>query len=68
MRCVCCDRELTPFESTRKSKFDGSYLDMCNNCYKYIEHDVPTDTRKDLANEYELIDESDDDTYENGEL
>lgn len=67
MRCLCCDCRLTPFEATRKSKIDGSFIDMCNNCYKHIEHDVPTNTRKDLANEHELIDidESDNETYEN---
>lgn len=66
MRCICCDVELTPYESTRKTKSAGEYLDMCNTCYKHIEDDVPTIIRKDLANKREIIDdylEDIEDTY-----
>lgn len=32
MRCVCCNSELSDYESTRKSATTGEYLDMCNDC------------------------------------
>lgn len=34
MRCYCCNRVLSDYESTRKSATTGSYLDMCNKCVK----------------------------------
>lgn len=65
MRCCSCDKNLNDFESTRKLESTGEYLDMCNECYKDIEFDVPTVVRSDLnPNEYvveeqEYIDEAD---------
>lgn len=34
MRCYCCNRVLSDYESTRKSATTGGYLDMCNKCVK----------------------------------
>ena len=34
MRCYCCNRVLSDYESTRKSATTGNYLDMCNKCVK----------------------------------
>lgn len=34
MRCQCCNRVLNDFESTRRSKSTGDFLDMCNKCVK----------------------------------
>ena len=44
MRCIACDCELTDLETSRKSVGTGEYIDMCDDCYKEIEEDVPTIT------------------------
>lgn len=56
MRCTCCDRLLNDFESTRKSKTTGEYLDTCNKCYKTIEDYVPSTSSNDFEPE-EIPDE-----------
>lgn len=47
MRCVCCDRKLTDFESTRRSAETGDFLDMCNRCVVGL--GIATIDRIDLA-------------------
>jgi hypothetical protein len=39
---------LNDFESTRKSKVTGDYLDMCNKCYSSVQEDLSVDSRSDL--------------------
>lgn len=51
MRCVCCDKMLNDFESTRKSIRTGEYLDMCNKCYHTIDKTVLTYERYDLQDD-----------------
>jgi hypothetical protein len=60
MRCYCCDKILSDFESTRKSVNTGDYLDMCNKCYSTIKDDLNAEERYDLfdGDEDELEDES----------
>lgn len=48
MRCYCCDKNLSDFESTRKSVTTGQYLDMCNKCYATIKEDLHAEERYDL--------------------
>ena len=48
MRCCACDRNLNNFESTRKNKTTGDYLDLCNKCYSTVQQDLSTDIREDL--------------------
>ena len=48
MRCQCCDRLLNDFESTRKSKTTGDYLDMCNSCIASVADQLETLDRADL--------------------
>jgi len=48
MRCYCCDKLLSDFESTRKSVTTGEYLDMCNKCYSTIKDDLVSEERYDL--------------------
>lgn len=36
MRCLSCDCELNDFESTRKHKVTGEYIDMCTRCFKTV--------------------------------
>jgi hypothetical protein len=49
MRCICCDRNLNDYETTRKHAVTGDYLDICNKCFRDISNDVPTVARSDLA-------------------
>lgn len=63
MRCICCDKNLSDFESTRKSIHTNEYLDMCQRCYSTIVRDVPTLEREDL-----LTNEEKEDTDEYKEL
>jgi hypothetical protein len=60
MRCYCCDKILSDFESTRKSVNTGEYLDMCNKCYATIKEDLHSEERYDLfdGDEEELEDNS----------
>ena len=55
MHCVCCDRLLNDYESTRKSRTTGEYLDTCNKCFRLIEDEIDTIDRTDL-NEGEVVD------------
>lgn len=57
MRCVACDRNLSDFESTRKSRETGEYLDLCNKCFNEIQNDLDEiqereDLRHDEDTEY----------------
>lgn len=49
MRCECCDKLLSNYESTRKFA-SGAYIDMCNKCLSTIEDSVSVideDTEED---------------------
>lgn len=35
-RCYACDTNLSDYESTRKSKATGEYLDLCDICYSEV--------------------------------
>jgi hypothetical protein len=58
MRCVACNKNLSDFESTRKSAESGEYLDMCNDCFFYTEDDIATVDRDDLRSEADTMMES----------
>lgn len=60
MKCSCCDRILNSFESTRKSKSTGEYLDICNKCYSTIADDMDSVGRSD-CDPNDTIDDDDDD-------
>lgn len=47
-RCKCCNRIMSDFEMTRKYK-DGTYVDMCNKCFKASETTEPVIERRDLS-------------------
>ena len=61
MRCVCCDKNLNDYESTRKHAFTGEYLDTCNGCLAEINDlvAIPTITREDLANCGDIVEHLD---------
>jgi len=40
VRCKACDKALTDYEATRKSLTTNEFLDLCNECYKFIKEDV----------------------------
>ena len=64
MRCIACDRALNDFESTRKYE-DGSFVDLCNHCFKQSDmSDIVILERADLQ-EYEDIG---DDFFEESEV
>lgn len=56
MRCSCCNRNLSDYESTRKSKSTGDYLDMCNKCFGTVSDDFDTIVNPDMSE----LDEEDD--------
>ena len=58
MRCIACNKNLSDFESTRKSAESGEYLDMCNDCFFYTEDDIATIDRDDLRSESDTMMES----------
>lgn len=64
MKCQACDTPLTPFESTRKSKATGEYLDLCNRCFAPIEKEIPVIVRRDLM---EYNDRDDDERWDEGD-
>ena len=50
MRCTCCNKRLSDYESTLKHAETGHYLDTCMDCLSEIAYDVPmlVKDRKDL--------------------
>tara|TARA_R110000824_G_C15025110_1_gene658767 strand:+ start:551 stop:766 length:216 start_codon:yes stop_codon:yes gene_type:complete len=61
MRCRACDALLTDYEATRKSAESLDFIDLCNNCYRYIAKDVVVIERLDLK---ELSDEEETQPYD----
>lgn len=41
MRCVCCNKNLSDRESTRKAVNSGEYLDMCDGCFSTVAEEFP---------------------------
>lgn len=50
-RCKACDTKLSEFELTRKYANTQEYVDLCNHCFKTIEHEVAVEERQDLYHE-----------------
>jgi len=59
-RCVCCDRKLNDYESTRRHAITNEFLDTCNRCMKDIPN-IPTKDRQDLLKEADYDDDMDTD-------
>lgn len=61
MRCVCCDKKLSDYESTLKHAVTGGYLDTCLGCLSEIAQDVPmpVKSRKDLVPDMDINNELD---------
>jgi hypothetical protein len=63
MRCCCCNRNLSDYESTLKHPVTGTYLDMCKRCIPEtgIKPVEPSKVRED---EDVFYDPEDDDSVE----
>ena len=61
MRCGCCNKRLSDYETTLKHAVTGAYLDTCLDCLSEIAHDVPmpVKARKDLIADMDIHEEVD---------
>ena len=61
MRCSCCNKRLSDYETTLKHGVTGEYLDTCLYCLSDIAHDVPmpVKARKDLIPDMDIHDDVD---------
>lgn len=61
MRCFCCNKRLSDYETTLKHAVTGEYLDTCMDCLSDIAHDVPlpVKARKDLITDMDIHEEVD---------
>ena len=59
MKCVCCDRNLNDYESTRRHALTNEFLDLCNRCMKDMPN-IPIKDRPDLVKEADFDDDVDD--------
>ena len=59
MKCVCCNKNLSDFESTRRHALTNAFLDMCKSCLSEVQRLSPlaTKDRMDLDHEGEDYDE-----------
>lgn len=68
MRCSCCNKRLSDYETTLKHAVTGAYMDTCLDCLSEIAHDVPmpVKARKDLVHDMDIkedVDELSEDEY-----
>ena len=61
MRCSCCNKRLSDYETTLKHAETDQYLDTCLDCLSEIAHDVPmpVKARKDLIPDMDIHEELD---------
>lgn len=57
MHCRACDTLLSDFESTRRNKNTGEFMDLCNSCYQEVKHIIPSIERKDLMQSRDFDDD-----------
>lgn len=66
MRCQCCNRSLSDYESRLRHPETNEFLDICNKCLKDIpiEPLAPADMEEDIGYEDEefIVDEVEDET------
>lgn len=56
MRCKACNKTLSEYELTRKSKRTNEFIDLCNDCYKYIQEDVQVVDKPELLSLNDVMD------------
>ena len=55
MRCIACDKILTDYELTKKFSGSGEFVDMCNECSRFLaDDDLTTVGNIDYADLYDL--------------
>lgn len=61
MRCGCCNKRLSDYETTLKHAETGQYLDTCLDCLSEIAHQVPmpVKARKDLIPDMDIHEDVD---------
>ncbi len=66
MRCLCCNRSLSDYESTIKHSETSDYLDMCMPCIQEVGLDfVDREDLRGSVSEYDdLLDVIDDEPLE----
>lgn len=55
VRCRCCDKVLSDYESRLKDK-RGEYLDTCSECLSIINNNLEDNYVEDVNNVYKPID------------
>ena len=52
MRCMCCNKNLSDFEATRRNAETGRFIDLCSKCLSEVKKLTPIKTkdRHDLIN------------------
>ena len=55
MKCCCCDKTLSDYESTLKHRTEGYYLDMCVKCLKGLS--IPAQGRDDLLGAQQAVED-----------
>jgi hypothetical protein len=58
MRCICCDRNLSDYESTLRHAETLEFLDTCNKCLAGL--NIPTIGRSDLDKCINYLEDDDD--------
>lgn len=64
MRCYCCNKNLSDYESRLRSANSNEFLDMCKKCLESAEipYSAPVDTEDTVVfDEDEFIEEDNDD-------
>jgi len=59
MRCKACNKALTQFEATRKSKSSNEFIDLCNDCYSFVKEESQVVERYDLMDVQDEVDNED---------
>ena len=55
MRCVACDKVLSNYELTKKFSGSGQFVDMCNDCSRFLaDDDLTAIGNLDYADLYDL--------------
>ena len=55
MRCVACDKVLSNYELTKKVSVSGEFVDMCNECSRFlVDDDLTAVGNLDYADLYDL--------------
>ena len=66
MRCTCCNKNLSDYETTLKHAVTGAYLDTCLNCLSEIAYQTPMPVkgRHDLIQSINNISDDDNDSVD----